>query len=70
MPAYIALLLALCAASVALAEETTGPGDSLSEVVVTAQKRTERLQDVPITITALSEFYTPRELGVTLDYSF
>jgi len=55
MPAYIVFLLALCAATAALADETTTPADSLSEVVVTAQKRTERLQDVPITIAALSE---------------
>jgi iron complex outermembrane receptor protein len=41
--------------SLALADEGAPSSDSLSEVVVTAQKRTERLQDVPISISALSE---------------
>jgi len=36
--------------SVAIAQES----DSLEEVIVTAQKREERLQDVPISVTALS----------------
>ncbi len=48
-------VLAAGLTSAAIADETTTAGDSLSEVVVTAQKRTERLQDVPITIAALSE---------------
>ena len=30
------------------------PGDSLDEIVVTAQRRAERLQDVPAAITAMS----------------
>jgi iron complex outermembrane recepter protein len=42
----------------AWAQSTTGTeaggGDTLSEVVVTAQRRTENLQDVPITIQALT----------------
>ncbi len=33
------------------------PGNSLEEIIVTAQKRSERLQDVPVTITALSADY-------------
>jgi iron complex outermembrane receptor protein len=32
-------------------------GNSLEEIIVTAQKRSERLQDVPVTITALSADY-------------
>jgi len=35
------------------AAETTDTGGALQEVVVTAQKRTENLQDVPVSITAL-----------------
>src|ERR1700722_8405436 len=42
-------------ASPALADETDTNSGALDEVVVTAQKRTERLQDVPISIAALSE---------------
>ena len=44
----------LSAGSVALAQEAPTATDSLAEVVVTAQKRAERLQDVPITVAALS----------------
>jgi len=33
------------------------PSGSLEEIIVTAQKRSERLQDVPVTITALSSDY-------------
>jgi iron complex outermembrane receptor protein len=33
------------------------PSTSLEEIIVTAQKRSERLQDVPVTITALSSDY-------------
>ncbi|MDA5194246.1 TonB-dependent receptor [Govanella unica] len=47
----------------ALAQSTTGTGiheaSGFEEIVVTARKRTERLQDVPITVTAL----TSRELA-------
>src|SRR5579862_5873231 len=34
--------------------ETLGAGDTLAEVTVTAERRTENLQDVPITIQAIS----------------
>jgi len=34
--------------------DNTSPSDAMDEVVVTAQKRTERLQDVPLSITELS----------------
>lgn len=44
---------AMCAAAAA-AIETTGPSiEGLKEIVVTAQKRKERLQEVPIAITAI-----------------
>ena len=33
------------------------PSGSIEEIIVTAQKRSERLQDVPVTITALSGVY-------------
>ncbi len=35
----------------------TQPSGALDEIIVTAQKRSERLQDVPVTITALSPDY-------------
>jgi outer membrane receptor protein involved in Fe transport len=47
----LASAIAACLGT-AQAEDTT-PSGSLEEVVVTAQKRTESLQDVPISITAL-----------------
>jgi iron complex outermembrane receptor protein len=44
--------LALIAPGVALAQ-SAGGGAQLEEVVVTAQKRVQRLQDVPVSVTAL-----------------
>ena len=52
------LVLASAALPVTAQENATGSANNtgaLDEVVVTAQKRTERLQDVPISISALSE---------------
>jgi len=46
-------VLALCAPAAALAQDADET--RLEEVVVTAQKRTQRLQDVPVAVTALSE---------------
>src|SRR5687767_1796290 len=40
---------------VAQSQESADEGDGLEEVVVTAQFRTERLQDTPIAITAVTE---------------
>ena len=37
----------------AIAQETTGKND-IPEIVVTAQKRTERLQDVPVAVSAVT----------------
>src|SRR5580700_1481063 len=49
-----ALLVSTHSAHAADAPETTGEtSGGLQEVVVTAQKRTERLQDVPVSIQAL-----------------
>ncbi len=42
------------AAAAATATAAAVPEDALTEIVVTAQRRTERLQDVPLAITALS----------------
>ncbi len=42
------------AAAAAAAEPAATADDTLTEIVVTAQRRTERLQDVPLAITALS----------------
>ena len=59
------LCLALCVPAVTAAAEGDGPAgaDGLEVVVVTAQKRRERIQDVPITISATSG-ERMRELGV------
>jgi iron complex outermembrane receptor protein len=54
---------AMCSAGVVLADDVPAPtsdagaangGEPLAEVMVTAQRRSERLQDVPISITALT----------------
>jgi iron complex outermembrane receptor protein len=42
------------ATSAAAAIAATPGDDSVQEIVVTAQRRTERLQDVPITVTQVS----------------
>jgi iron complex outermembrane receptor protein len=44
-------------ATTAPAATANQPSGSLEEIIVTAQKRSERLQDVPVTITALSADY-------------
>src|SRR3984885_6743077 len=44
-------------AETAPAAAANQPTGSLEEIIVTAQKRSERLQDVPVTITALSSDY-------------
>ena len=52
-PALVAMSAAASAAE--LSDETqTSIAPALEEIVVTAQKRTERLQDIPIAITALT----------------
>ena len=58
----IAAILSGSAAGLAYADPTpdssgtseTGPSDSLAEITVTAQRRTENIQDVPISIQALT----------------
>ncbi len=58
-PAHVVLKRAPIAAAIfaavpsAYAADTTANGGALQEVVVTAEKRTENLQDVPVSITAL-----------------
>jgi len=48
-------VLAAFAAGAAHAQEDDGEVNSVSEIVVTAQKREQSLQDVPIVVTTLSE---------------
>lgn len=43
----------LLPAGVAMAQEAA-PSEALEEIIVTAQRRSERLQDVPVTVTAFS----------------
>jgi iron complex outermembrane receptor protein len=50
----IATLCISSAARAAEADATAAPADGLSEIVVTAQRRSEDLQKVPITVTALN----------------
>jgi iron complex outermembrane receptor protein len=49
-----ALVGALGVANAAVAQSAANNGSTIDEVVVTAQKREQRLQDVPISITALT----------------
>lgn len=55
--ASVADAQAPAAPATAPAATATQPSSSLQEIIVTAQKRSERLQDVPVTITALSPDY-------------
>ncbi len=63
------LALTAGAAQPALAQTSSDPGTSLEEVVVTAQRRSQNLQDVPISVSAVSGkvlaeggFKDPRDL--------
>src|ERR1700689_2161243 len=58
------LTLAAAIAAVLGSSAAAGPGTELSEITVTAQRRTENLQDVPITIQALTS-ETLTQLNVT-----
>ena len=55
--AYTTALIALAVAAVPAAAATTDPvsANTLEEVVVTATRRSERLQDVPLSVTAFSQ---------------
>src|ERR1700693_5665942 len=46
-------VLMFCMGSSAFAAEESSQSTSLTEIVVTAQKRQERLQDVPVPVTAI-----------------
>ena len=58
------LATAICA--ITLPTMAVAQGNALEEIVVTAQKRTQNVQDVPIAITALSEKMIERIGGNTL----
>lgn len=60
----VAILLVQAAGLAATAEAQAGRSASLEEVVVTAQKREESLQEIPIAITAM-DTATLEELGIT-----
>jgi len=66
----VALLATCLVSSEALAQEAAAPGSvqdgglALQEIVVTAQKRSENLQDVPISVAAFSAEQV-RELGLS-----
>jgi iron complex outermembrane receptor protein len=64
--AAVAAILGVPAAAWAQSANTeAGASESLAEVVVTAQRRTENLQDVPITIQALTSDTLEKLGGVT-----
>ena len=49
-----AIVLSIQGTGGAVAQNVPGPPSSLEEIVVTARKREERLQETPISITAMS----------------
>jgi iron complex outermembrane receptor protein len=60
----------VCASSNLYAQETVENRSVLEEIIVTAQKREQGLQDVPGTVSALSgESLNARGLGGIQDYS-
>jgi iron complex outermembrane receptor protein len=62
--AGLVLLLGGAASSPGWADDQPGPQAGLSEVIVTAQKRSENIQDVPIAVVALSAQQV-QDAGVT-----
>lgn len=52
--AFSAALITICASPPVLAQSAEDAGDSINEIIVTAQKRNQNLRDVPIAITAMS----------------
>jgi iron complex outermembrane receptor protein len=54
-PVALAGQLAWPAMSMAAGDAETAPGGGLEEIVVTATRRTERLQDVPVSVLAFSQ---------------
>jgi iron complex outermembrane recepter protein len=50
----ICAAVATCNVPIAFADASSDDGSALDEIVVTAQKKTERLQDVPIAISVIS----------------
>ena len=66
----MASLAIVLAATPALAQSADAGGEEelgLAEIVVTAQKRTERLQDVPVAVTALSGDKLEGQGGINLE---
>lgn len=53
--AGLGCFVAITGAAAAAADDVQRSSDGLEEVVVTAQKRAERLQDVPVSVTAFSQ---------------
>lgn len=51
----LAAAVALCCLSRAWSQESVGVGPTLEEVIVTAERRQQSLQDVPVSIAALDE---------------
>src|SRR3546814_15681684 len=64
IPVIFAALGSLNQASTALAQDAGGEQSSINEIIVTAQKRSERKSDVPLSITAV-QGDRPFELGVS-----
>jgi iron complex outermembrane recepter protein len=61
------LVVAFVSSATEAADDSANPADQLQTVVVTAQKRTELLKDVPINISVLSGEQLQQQQIVTLD---
>ena len=62
-----AAILVLGTPMAAMAQDTAAADDSIAEIVVTAQKREQRLQDVPVALTVISGDTLANQGGVNIE---
>lgn len=67
LPTSVIALATVMAANPAAAQSTAESATSVGEIVITARKRAESLQDVPIAVTAFDGAALDRQQAITLD---